>query len=133
MKTRDELVCSGRVCSSCSTTGILRITLVNIPMGSLEWEKGDIGILTRGTYQWSRMTQTFRIRLTKHKKSFEIGVFRMHKPQDIQMQNKKGWQLARQIMVHKTLHGKLMIEQYQPHQRPMVYSGVPNGKQFLLH
>ena len=39
LKPRGELMCSGRVSSSCSTCGICRVTLVTNPVISHEWGK----------------------------------------------------------------------------------------------
>jgi hypothetical protein len=39
LKTRDELRCSGRVSSSCSTSGTRRVNLVTNPVLSDEWGK----------------------------------------------------------------------------------------------
>ena len=39
LKTGDKLVCSGRVGSSCSTSGTLRVNLVTNPVISHKWGK----------------------------------------------------------------------------------------------
>jgi hypothetical protein len=38
-----------------------------------------------------------------------------------------------QTTIYKTLHRKLKIERHEPHLKPGVNSGAPEGKQFLLH
>ena len=58
-KNRGEFRCSERVSSSCSTSGIRRVTLFRTPMISHEWGKNQLVITTSGTYPWSFMTQTF--------------------------------------------------------------------------
>jgi hypothetical protein len=59
LKTGDELRCSVRVSSSCSTSDTRRVNLVTNPVISREWGK-DREVLTRsGTYPWSFVTQIF--------------------------------------------------------------------------
>jgi hypothetical protein len=48
LKTGDELMCSGGVNSSCSTTGIHRLALVTNSVISHEWEKGREMLATSG-------------------------------------------------------------------------------------
>jgi hypothetical protein len=51
-----ELGCSGRVISSCSTSGTHRVNLVTNPVISREWEKDLEVFTTSGTYPWSFVT-----------------------------------------------------------------------------
>ena len=60
LKTRSELMCSGRVSSSCTTFGNRRVSLVTHPMLSHEWGKDRIVITTNRTYLLSFVTQIFR-------------------------------------------------------------------------
>ena len=59
-ETRIELKCSGKVSSSCSTSGTHRVTLIT-KTGTKSWTmKGpDFVISTSGTYPWSFVTQIF--------------------------------------------------------------------------
>jgi hypothetical protein len=57
LKTGGELRCSGRVNSSCSTSGTFRVNLVTNPMISREWGKDREVFTTSGTYPWSFVTQ----------------------------------------------------------------------------
>ena len=61
LKTGDELMCSGRVSSSCSTRGNRRVT---IPVISHELANDRKVFTTSGTYPWSFVTQMFRLRLS---------------------------------------------------------------------
>jgi hypothetical protein len=58
-KTGGELMCSGRVSSSCSTNGIRGVNLVTNPVISHEWGKDREVFTTSGTYPWSLVTQIF--------------------------------------------------------------------------
>jgi hypothetical protein len=60
LKTRGELMCSGRISSSCSTSGTRRVTLVTYTAISHEWGKDRKVLTTSETYPWSFMTQIFR-------------------------------------------------------------------------
>ena len=81
-KTRDrvtriggELKCSGRVISSCSTSGIHRVNPVRKSVISREWGKGREVFPTRGTYLWSFVTQLFHNGQPSHggdRKIFEV-------------------------------------------------------------
>ena len=62
LKTGDELGCSGRAGSSCSTSGTCRITLVTNPLTSHEWRKDRKVSMTSGTYPCSFVTQMFHNR-----------------------------------------------------------------------
>jgi hypothetical protein len=53
LKTRGELMCSGSVSSSCSTSGTRRINLVTNPVISHEWGK-DREVFTTGLVQTCR-------------------------------------------------------------------------------
>ena len=55
IKTGGELRWSGRVFSSCSTSGTLRFNLVTNPVINHEWEKNLEVLMTSGTYPWSFM------------------------------------------------------------------------------
>ena len=59
LKTGGELGCSGRVGSSCSTSGTRRVNLVTHPVISREWGKDRGVLMTSGKYPWSFMTQIF--------------------------------------------------------------------------
>jgi hypothetical protein len=59
LKTGGELRCSGRVSSSCSTSGTRRVDLVTNPAISREWGKDREVFTTSGTYPWSFVTQIF--------------------------------------------------------------------------
>ena len=52
LSIRDELMCSGRVGSSCTSTGTGRPTIVTNPVVSHEWGKTRNAITTNGTYPW---------------------------------------------------------------------------------
>jgi hypothetical protein len=58
-KNRGELMCSGRVSSSCSTSGIHSFNLVTNPVISYETGKNREVFLKSGTYPWSFVTQIF--------------------------------------------------------------------------
>ena len=58
-KTAGELMCSGRVSSSCSTSGTRRVNLVTKPLISHEWGKDRGMLTTSGTYPWSFVTHIF--------------------------------------------------------------------------
>jgi hypothetical protein len=57
--TGDELECSGRESSSCSTSDTRRVNLVTNPVISHEWGKYREVFATSGTYPWSFVTQIF--------------------------------------------------------------------------
>jgi len=59
LKTGNELRCSGRVSSSCSTSDTRRINLVANPVISHERGKDRGVVTTSGTYPWSFVTQIF--------------------------------------------------------------------------
>jgi hypothetical protein len=59
VKTGGELRCSGRVSSSCSTSGTRRVNLVTNPVISREWGKDREVFTTSGTYLWLFVTQIF--------------------------------------------------------------------------
>ena len=59
LKPERELRCSGRVSSSCSTSGTRRVNLVTNPVISREWGKDQEVFTTSGTYPWSFVTQRF--------------------------------------------------------------------------
>ena len=59
LKTRGELMCSGRVRSSCSTSDTRRVNLVTNPVISHERGKNREVLTTSGTYPWSFVTQIF--------------------------------------------------------------------------
>jgi hypothetical protein len=54
-----ELMCSGRMCSSCSTSCTRRVTRITNPVISREWEKDLVMITTNGTHSWSFVTKIF--------------------------------------------------------------------------
>ena len=55
-----QLRCSGRISSSCSTSGISRVSLVTNPVISLKRGKDRGVFTTSGTYPWSFVTQMLR-------------------------------------------------------------------------
>jgi hypothetical protein len=59
LKTGGELRCSGRVSSSCSTSGTHRVHLVTHPMISHECGMDREVFKTSGTYMWLFVTQIF--------------------------------------------------------------------------
>ena len=70
-----ELICSGRVTSSCSTSGARRVNLDTNPVISHEWGKDRELLTTRWTYPWSFVTQIFRNGQLSHggdRKTFEV-------------------------------------------------------------
>jgi hypothetical protein len=62
VKTGGELRCSGRVSSSCSTSGTRRVNLVTNPVISREWGKDREVFTTSGTYPWSLSQKIISIR-----------------------------------------------------------------------
>ena len=52
VKTGDELRCSGRVSSSCSTSDTRRVNLVTNPVKSRKRGKDRAVFTTSGTYPW---------------------------------------------------------------------------------
>jgi hypothetical protein len=58
-KNRCKLKCSGRLNSSCSTSGTRRVNLVTHPVITREWGKNREVFTTSGTYPWSFVTQIF--------------------------------------------------------------------------
>jgi len=59
IKTGDELRCSGRVSSPCSTSDTRRVNLVTNPVIRHEQGKDREVLTTSGTYPWSFVTQIF--------------------------------------------------------------------------
>ena len=59
LKTGGELRFSGRVSSSCSTSGTRRVDLLTNPVISRKWGKDREGFTTSGRYPWSFVTQIF--------------------------------------------------------------------------
>ena len=59
LKTGGELRYSGRVSSSCSTSGTRCVNLVTNPVISREWGKGREVFTTSRTYPWSFVTHIF--------------------------------------------------------------------------
>jgi hypothetical protein len=75
LKTGGELRCSGRVSSSCSTSGTRRVNLVTNPVISREWGQDREVFTTGGTYPWSFVTQIFHNGQPSHggdRKTFEV-------------------------------------------------------------
>jgi hypothetical protein len=62
VKTGDELRCSGRVSSSCSTSDTRRVNLVTNPVISRKWGKDRAVFTTSGTYPWSLSKNFISIR-----------------------------------------------------------------------
>ena len=70
-----ELRCSGRVSSSCSTSGTRRVNLVTNLVISYERGKDREMITTSGTHPWSFVTQIFHNGQPSHggdRKTFEV-------------------------------------------------------------
>jgi hypothetical protein len=68
-------MCSGKVSSSCSTSGIRRVNLVTNPVIIREWGKHLEVLTTSGTYPWSIVTQIFNNGQASHggdRKIFEV-------------------------------------------------------------
>jgi hypothetical protein len=66
---------SGRINSSCSTSGTRRANLVTNPVISYEWGKDQEVVTTSGTYPWSFVTQIFHNGQPSHggdRKTFEV-------------------------------------------------------------
>ena len=59
LKTGGELMCSGRVSRSCSTSDTRRVNLVANPVISYERRKDREVFTTSGTYPWLFVTQIF--------------------------------------------------------------------------
>ena len=75
LKTGGELRCSGRVSSSCSTTGTRFVNLITNPLISQEWGKDWEVLTTSGTYPWSFVTQIFQNGQPSHggdRKTYEV-------------------------------------------------------------
>ena len=75
LKTGGELMCSGRVSSSCSTSDTRCVNLATNPMNSHEWGKDREVLTTSGTYQWSFVTRIFHNGQPSHggdRKTFEV-------------------------------------------------------------
>ena len=60
LKHPGDIRCSGRVISSCSTSGIRRVAPVSIPVIRHDWGKDRELHTTIGKYQWSFDTHVFR-------------------------------------------------------------------------
>jgi len=67
LKPGGELRCSGRVSSSCSTSGTRRVILVTYPVISRERGKDREVFTTSGTYPWSFVRQIFHNRQQSHR------------------------------------------------------------------
>jgi hypothetical protein len=75
LKNGNELRCSGRVNSSCSTSGTRRVNVVKNPVLSHECEKDREVLTTRGTYPWAFVTQIFHNGQPRHggdRKTIEV-------------------------------------------------------------
>jgi hypothetical protein len=59
LKAGCDLTCSGRVSSSCSTSGTRRVELDTNSVISHEWGQDREVLTTNGTYPWSFPTQIF--------------------------------------------------------------------------
>jgi hypothetical protein len=58
-KTGEEIGCSGKVSSSCSTSDTRRVNLATNPVISHEWGNDREVFTTSWTYPWSFVTQIF--------------------------------------------------------------------------
>jgi hypothetical protein len=72
LKTGGELRCSGRLSSSCSTSGTHRVNLATNPVISREWGKDREVFTTSGTYPLSFVTQIFHNGHGSDRKIFEV-------------------------------------------------------------
>ena len=75
LKTWGELMCFGKVSSSCSTSGTRRVNLVTNLVISHERGKDREVFTTSGTYPWSCVTQIFhngQPRRGGDRKTFEV-------------------------------------------------------------
>jgi hypothetical protein len=75
LKTGSDLRCSGRVSSSCSTSGTRRVNLVTNLVISHEWRKDREVFKTSGAYPWSFVTQVFHNDQPSHvddRKTFDV-------------------------------------------------------------
>ena len=75
LKIVGKLKCSGRVGSSCFTSGTRRVNLVTNPVISHEWGKAQEVLTTSGTYPWSFLTKIFhngQPRYGGDRKTFEV-------------------------------------------------------------
>ena len=75
LKSGDELMCSGRVGSSCSNNDTRRVSLVTNPVVSHERGKDREVLTTSGTYPWSFVTHIFHSGPPSHggdRKTFEV-------------------------------------------------------------
>ena len=71
----DELKCSARVNSSCSSSVTRRVILVKSPVIVQEWGQNRIVITTNGAYPWSFMTLIFHkgwSNQSRDDKTFEV-------------------------------------------------------------
>jgi hypothetical protein len=66
LKTKSELRCSGRVSSSCSTSGTPRVNLVTNLIISHERGKDREVLATSSTYPWSFVIQIFHTGQPSH-------------------------------------------------------------------
>jgi hypothetical protein len=67
-------MCSGRVSSSCSTSGTRRVNLVTNPVISRECGKDLEVFVTSGSYPWSFVTQIFYSGQPSHKRYKKHGL-----------------------------------------------------------
>jgi hypothetical protein len=75
LKTWGELSCSGRLSSSCSTSGTRRVNLVTNPVINNEWGKHREVFTASGTYLWLFVTMIFRNGQPSHggdRETFEV-------------------------------------------------------------
>ena len=72
LKTRVDLMCSGRVSSSCSTSDTRRVNLVTNPEISQQWGKDREVFTTSGTYPWSFVIQIFHSGQVSHSVVFLV-------------------------------------------------------------
>ena len=77
-KAGDELRCSRRLSSSCSSRRTRRVTPVANPMISHEKGTDGIVITTNGTYPWSFVTQLFRNGKSCHGDWLQLNLYRKH-------------------------------------------------------
>jgi hypothetical protein len=100
LKTVAELWCSGRISSSCSTSGIRRVNLVTDPVISREWGKDREVFTTNGTYPWSFVTHIFHSGQPSHGGDHNI--------QGNHNRNHKLWNIA--SIERYILHMQVLLE-----------------------
>ena len=79
LKTWCELMCFGRISSSCSTSGTCRVNPGTNPVISNGWGKNPEVVTTSGTYPWSFVTHIFLYGQPSHGGDRKENPERIHK------------------------------------------------------